>query len=249
VSDHPRKKTSFQEIREALQGLYHFAEGGAAATFPLSRNTMTPSPAPIALFDFDGTLTRRDSLPRFLHYCMGSAVFWKTMATQWKALLALKTGRMPRGLVKQQVLGSFFAGWPMERLESLGAAFARDIIPGMLRGPSMPALKQHLHQGHTCYLVSASLDLYLRPWSQSQGMAGALCTRLEVSPAGILTGRLQGLNVYGPEKVARIKEALGESPDIECAYGDSRGDLEMLDLARHAWMRGRVWKNDRDSLC
>ena len=58
-----------------------------------------------------------------------------------------------------------------------------------------------------------------------------LATQMEVLD-GSLTGRLQGKNCYGPEKVRRINEVVDKSDyDITFAYGDSRGDLEMLKMS------------------
>ncbi|HJW44784.1 MAG TPA: HAD family hydrolase [Geothrix sp.] len=194
----------------------------------------------MALFDFDGTLTRRDTLLPFLKHCVGPAAFLRRMAGQAPGLLAMATGRRSNEAVKQQVLRAFFDGWPIGKLADLGARFAREDVPKLLRTSSMQILEWHLEQGHTCYLVSASLDVYVEPWGLGQGFAGVLCSRLAVSEEGRLTGRLFGRNVYGPEKVARIREALGLEPgSVVYAYGDSRGDWEMLELARHAWYRGR----------
>lgn len=201
---------------------------------------MADLPSPVALFDFDGTLTRGDSLLPFLRFCVGTPAFLRLMAPQVPSLLGLVCGLVPNEVVKQRVLGAFFGGRPLADLEALGRTFARERLPGLLRPYMRDVLQGHLNQGHRCYLVSASLDVYLRPWGLDQGFTGVLCSRLEVSAAGLATGRLQGRNVYGPEKVVRIQEALQEGASkIEYAYGDSRGDREMLALARQPWLRGR----------
>jgi phosphoserine phosphatase len=56
-------------------------------------------------------------------------------------------------------------------------------------------------------------------------------TKLEVKD-GILTGQLATKNCYGSEKVRRIREIynIDECEHIY-AYGDSRGDKELLDFA------------------
>lgn len=194
----------------------------------------------MALFDFDGTLTRRDTLLPFLKHCVGPVAFLRRMAGQAPGLLALATGYQSNEAVKQQVLQAFFEGWPPEKLADLGVRFAREGVPKLLSTSSMRILEWHMERGHTCYLVSASLDVYVEPWGLGHGFAGVMCTRLAVSEEGRLTGRLLGRNVYGPEKVARIRETLGiETDSVEYAYGDSRGDWEMLELVKHAWYRGR----------
>ena len=66
-----------------------------------------------------------------------------------------------------------------------------------------------------------------------------LCTTLGVDADGILTGRLEGGNVRGPEKVRRVQEWLGAGPVELWAYGDSGGDRELLALADHPHKVGR----------
>lgn len=196
--------------------------------------------APIALFDLDGTLTRRDTLLPFLRYCVGTPRFLALLAGQVPGLLSLAAGLGANDLVKQQVLRAFFDGWPAARVEALGRAFAQEVLPGLLRGATMRFLHWHQAQGYDCYLVSASLDVYVAPWGLGQGFAGVLCSRLAADAEGRVDGRLEGKNVYGPEKVVRIREVLKHRlAAVEYAYGDSRGDLEMLALARHAWYGGR----------
>lgn len=177
----------------------------------------------------------------FLRFCVGTPAFLRLMVPQLPNILSMVGGFVPNEMVKQQVLGAFFRGWPLVDLEALGRTFARERLPRLLRPSMRDLLLWHLNQGHRCYLVSASLDVYLRPWGMDQGFTDILCSRLEVSAAGLVTGRLKGRNVYGPEKVVRIQEALQEAAlEIEYAYGDSRGDLEMLALARQPRLRGRL---------
>jgi HAD superfamily hydrolase (TIGR01490 family) len=199
-----------------------------------------PSTRPIALFDFDGTLTHRDTLLPFLRHCVGTPRFLGILAIQAPGLLGMVAGLLPNDQVKQRVLEAFFHGWALEEVRQLGRTFAEEILPHLLWPPAMEILRWHMKMEHRCFLVSASLDVYLESWAQGQGFTGVLCSQLEVSASGVVSGRLLGRNVFGPEKVARITRALGgETGSIEYAYGDSRGDLEMLALARYAWYRGK----------
>jgi len=194
----------------------------------------------VALFDFDGTLTHRDTLLPFLRYCLGTVAFGKVLISQAPWLLGFRAGILSNHVVKQRLLIACFKDWRLENLETLGEAYARCTLPQFILPGREAILRWHLSQGHRCYLVSASLGLYLRPWSKSFGFEGVICSEMEVSFEGLITGRLQGRNVFGPEKVVRIKQALRlDTPVVDFAYGDSRGDLEMLSLAKFAWYRGR----------
>jgi phosphatidylglycerophosphatase C len=90
--------------------------------------------------------------------------------------------------------------------------------------------------------VSASLDVYVEPWAQAQGFDAILSSVLAVED-GVVTGRLFEGNCYGVEKVRRIRSWLNDRrPEQIWAYGDSRGDREMLALADVAHYRGRLLK-------
>ena len=65
-----------------------------------------------------------------------------------------------------------------------------------------------------------------------------LGTKVEVDAAGCLTGRFATPNCYGPEKVRRIEAVWPhrEQYDVS-AFGDSRGDKEMLAYADQAYFK------------
>jgi len=101
----------------------------------------------------------------------------------------------------------------------------------------MDRLQWHLEQGHRCIIVSASIDIYLEPWAESFGVHDVICSRL-ASPNGFVTGKLMGANCWGPEKVRRLEEEFGNLEDYNLfAYGDSRGDRELLAAADHPFYR------------
>ena len=65
-----------------------------------------------------------------------------------------------------------------------------------------------------------------------------LGTKVEVDAVGCLTGRFSTPNCYGPEKVHRIEAVWPhrEQYDVS-AFGDSRGDKEMLAYADQAYFK------------
>jgi len=85
-------------------------------------------------------------------------------------------------------------------------------------------------------VVSASPENWVKPWCDAHGVH-CISTRLAVNN-GTISGKIQGKNCYGPEKVTRINEAfnLADFSDI-VAYGDSKGDREMLRLAYESHFR------------
>lgn len=126
-------------------------------------------------------------------------------------------------------------------IDEAGARHAARIFSGWLRPDTVKRLEWHREQGHRVVLVSASLTPYLVPLGTRLGVDAVLCTQLEVGADGRLTGRLDGPNCRGAEKVTRLETWLTESGlgGAELwAYGDSAGDRELLARADHAQLVG-----------
>jgi len=118
-----------------------------------------------------------------------------------------------------------------------GAAYGRELYERRLRDDTPARLRRHRELGHRLVIVSASLEPYLVPLGDLLRVDAVLCTRLECSPDGRLTGRLDGPNCRGPEKARRLRDWL-RATDLESAevwaYGDSSGDDALLAMADHA---------------
>lgn len=94
----------------------------------------------------------------------------------------------------------------------------------------------HKEQGDRVVLVSASFEEYLGVWARKIGIE-VIATKMEVQ-GGKLTGRLATPNCYGAQKVARIRAQIDLTQFDEIyAYGDTRGDKEMLEIAKHKFYR------------
>lgn len=193
----------------------------------------------IAAFDFDGTITKRDTLLPFLFFAAGKRATIRKLFKLMPYFIGYIFHRVTRQEIKEMVLQRFFGGMPIGQLREIGEAFAhsealkRLVIPNAIK-----RLDWHRRQKHCCILVSASLDIYLDPWHQRAGFTNVICSELEIDKHGIVTGKLRGLNCWGPEKERRVEELLGPRENyILYAYGDSRGDKEMLEAADYPFYR------------
>ena len=186
----------------------------------------------LALFDFDGTLTRGDSLLPFLRFHCGALRYAAGLAWASPALAAYALRVMRNDVAKEHLLRRMLSGQAIEAVHASGAAFATQRLPSMLRPDTMARVAEHQARGDTCVLVSASLDAYLTPWGDAQGFAEVLCSSLETTSDGCVTGRLRGGNCFGSAKVERVRHWLdGRQPERVVAYGDSAGDMQMLAFA------------------
>lgn len=197
-----------------------------------------PEKTVIAAFDFDGTLTYRDTLMPFLLHATGPAKFTRHLTGLTPTLAGYAVGLLSNHAAKETVLTRFFAGYSIQDFEQLADRFAANSLPRLIRPDSLNRLVWHRRQGHRCIVVSASLEAYLKPWASQVGIDEVIGSRLEIQANGRLTGRLLGANCYGAEKVRRLEALIGSKERYTLyAYGDSRGDRELLAFADHPFYR------------
>ncbi|MGA8164608.1 MAG: HAD family hydrolase [Waddliaceae bacterium] len=193
----------------------------------------------IAAFDFDGTLSYRDTLFFFLLYAKGPIKTFCYLLSHIHVLAAFLLGKMSHQETKERILKKFFKGESIEKVKEKGRAFALERLSSHLRPEGLKRIRWHLDQGHRCIIVSASLDVYLQPWAMSMGFHDVVSSRLEVTKEGKATGYLDGENCRGAEKIRRLTELLGGPLENYClyAYGDSEGDKELLEAADYPFYR------------
>lgn len=190
----------------------------------------------LALFDFDGTITTRETFADFVR-----------MATpRWRlrvggALLASLVAGRTLGLVQVSTLRAAvawvaFKGVRADDVARAGERFARDVIPGLLRDEAMQRIAWHRARGDRIVVVSGGFDAVLAPWCAVHGL-DLIASQLE-SRGGVLTGRYRGAQCASTEKCNRVRARfdLGAYARIH-AYGDTHEDLDLLALAHERTYR------------
>ena len=185
-------------------------------------------------FDFDGTLTTSDTLLEFIKYAKGRGRFLMVFLMYSPLLVMMKLHLYPNWKAKQQIFAHLFAGMRIEKFDVLCRGFAEE-SQHLLRPKGITLVHEALVAGAQVFIVSASIDNWVRPFFDIRNLKGVqvLGTQIEVED-GKLTGRFKSNNCYGKEKVHRIAEVLKsfERSEYEIeAFGDSRGDKEMLAFA------------------
>lgn len=181
----------------------------------------------IYAFDFDGTLTTKDTLIEFIRFAKGTVAFGCGFLRYAHLLVLMKLGLYPNWKAKQKVFAHFFKGITIEDFDSICQAFAAS-SHHLLRPKGIEAIHQAQNDGAEVLIVSASIDNWVQPFFANVKVLG---TQIEVMD-GKLTGRFLTKNCYGQEKVNRILSLYPNRQDYYLtAYGDSRGDKELLTFA------------------
>lgn len=187
----------------------------------------------IYAFDFDGTLTTKDTLLEFIRFAKGPCRFWLGMLRFVHLLVLMKLGLYPNWKAKQKVFAHFFEGMRLEDFDTLCQEFATS-SRHLLRPKGIEAINQAIGDEAEVLIVSASIDNWVQPFFPEVQVLG---TQIEVKD-GFLTGNFLTQNCYGQEKVNRIQALYPNRQDYHLtAYGDSRGDKELLDFADKAYYK------------
>lgn len=192
---------------------------------------MTKNTRKIAVFDFDGTLTTKDTLPLFIRFAVGTPRCIGGFLIFAPLVILMKLKLYDNSRCKERLFAWFFKGMKHSDFTDLGIRFSSR-LPTISRGNMAEALARHRQKGTDIYVISASIEEWVIPYCKRLGVKHILATQAEVDSNGRLTGRFASPNCYGQEKVRRL---LAVEPDRESyyltAYGDSKGDTEMFALA------------------
>jgi len=187
----------------------------------------------LALFDFDGTITNKDSFLEFLRYCFGDFRTGLGLIIMSPVILGYLVKITPNYIAKEKVFSYFFRDMPEEVFSKLARSFSGTQIDKILRTEAIARITWHKSKGHRVVIVSASMESWLASWCEVNGL-DLIGTIVQVND-GVLTGRFETPNCYGEEKVKRLKNIFNAYDyRFKYAYGDSRGDRELLELAENA---------------
>lgn len=190
----------------------------------------------IAIFDFDGTITTKNTTALFIDHVLGWKYrFYLTCCMPMILLYNLH-------LINIDQLNNFlvkfcFKGCSLELLLEKGRQFSQTIIPQLLKEEAIQKIKYHQELGHFCILATAAYNVYIECWAKLNNFDAVVCTKLEFDKNNYATGKIAGLTCNSTEKLVRIKTVIGEEKNIIYAYGDSQGDQAMLAFADYAYYR------------
>lgn len=188
----------------------------------------------IAVFDFDGTLVRGDSLVEFARFAVKP---WRLVVAVLRvspSLIRWKLGRLSGSVAKERLFSALFRGCRLKWFNMRGEEFA-GWIDAHVCPPVLRRLEECNHRGYTTCIVSASLTNWIAPWAEKHGVVQVIATE-PAANCGRLTGRFSTKNCIGKEKVERLKAIFPNRGEyILEVWGDSAGDNELMAYADCAY--------------
>lgn len=196
----------------------------------MSENKEKNKEKTIAAFDFDGTITTKDTLFDFIRFYFGLPKLMIGLIILSPMLTLFKVGLIKNSKAKELLISYFFKNTDIHDFNKQCALYSIR-IDNISRVNILEKIQWHIKQHHTVVIVSASIRNWIEPWAVKNGVSLIISTEIE-EKLGKLTGKFATNNCYGQEKVNRLLNSFPNREDyILYAYGDSRGDKELLEIA------------------
>ena len=190
----------------------------------------------IVAFDFDGTLTIRDSFTEFLRWRAGRGG-WALGLVRLAPAVATYAHDRDRGRIKAASVREFLKGVPRAELEVEAGRFADRVWDRFMRPDALKVWNDWGQRGAHRVIVTASPETTVAPFARRLGADALLGTPLVFDADDRVTGAFASPNCRGEEKVRRLRAVYGDDIRLAAAYGDTSGDAEMLAIADEAGFR------------
>lgn len=206
----------------------------------------------VAYFDFDGTISKKDTLLPFLLCSVGYLGFIVKLPVILPILLLYVLKIINNETAKEKVLNILLKGKKEHFITKKAQIFAHKKMDRLIKPEIFAKLEYHQEHQHIIILVSANLAIYLKFWAMLHKIDAVIATELDFYHEKF-TGRLATPNCYGAEKVKRIQYYLEDKEPFSYSYGygNSAGDYELLNYVDEGyWVSGssiEPWKKNESS--
>lgn len=199
----------------------------------------------LALFDFDGTITVRETFRDFLEFSAPRSRLAVGQVLLGPMVAGYKLGWVSAQAMRARAVRVALANMQIVRAQVLGEKFAAEVLPRMLRSDVVERIKWHKTAGDRVVVVSGALEVFLKPWGEQHGLE-VIGSQLEAR-GDRLTGRYAGPQCVAEQKPIRVREMMSpeDYPKV-FAYGDTSEDFELLRMAHVRMFRGKPWIDQSD---
>lgn len=190
----------------------------------------------LAIFDFDGTLTTKDTLLAFIEFTKGKRRLYQELLLLSPELILMKLGFGNNEKVKIKLLSRLFKGMQKETLEKLAEDFCAQNFTSLLRPKGLAKIQALKAENYRIILVTASVNIWVKPFAKKLDVE--LIATEFLFKDQLFTGRLATPNCRGIEKINRLKKYLKQKKiPPYLMFGDSDGDQALYNQASQYFHR------------
>lgn len=191
----------------------------------------------LVIFDFDGTITTKDTMLHLAKQHYGLVRFCFGILKILPQIILYKVGIIPNLRAKEAFLTHFYGGMKYDEFVDLCTRYSLRDIDFIIKKPAAEKIKSYQEAGHKMIIVTASVLEWVEPWALKNGFCKVIASRIEVKD-GKLTGKILGKNCYADEKVSRFVAEYGSFENYHTiCFGDSKGDAEILKISNEAYYK------------
>jgi HAD superfamily hydrolase (TIGR01490 family) len=189
----------------------------------------------LVLFDFDGTITNKDSLLEFFKHTHGIKAYLYLLLMV-PIFVFYKLQFLSNNRAKEIIFSFFYKNCSKTKFKDWASSFSSEVIPKILYKQAQQKIKWHLENNHKVIIVSATIENFISQWCTDNDIL-LIATKIEFQENKV-NGKFATKNCYGQEKVNRITKLVNiENFKTIFAYGNSRGDKEMLELGNQSFYK------------
>jgi phosphatidylglycerophosphatase C len=186
--------------------------------------------AVLAIFDLDGTLTRRDTLlPYLVGFLAPRPARWLRLLSVVAAVASFAVGRSDRDRCKEHIVRACLGGANRDELGQHTQRFVTRLLERGMHSRALAVLEAHRAGGARLVLLSASADLYVREIATRLGFHECICTELSWDGQRLI-GTFASANRRGEEKSVVVRAIRARTSGSIAAYGNASSDLPHLEL-------------------
>lgn len=191
----------------------------------------------VAVFDFDGTITSVDTFRDFIRWHRGFVRFWICVLVTAPLIVLYAGGFLENTTPKRALFWLLYKGFPLESFESACERYASTRLRKILRPEALKKIGFHIKCGHKLVIISASLNHWIVPWAREAKIEYVFATQAKTIGPQLTGGFIEDC-FYGSKKVTALKGlSCYTKKSIVWAYGDGRGDKELLEIADFPFYR------------
>jgi phosphatidylglycerophosphatase C len=194
------------------------------------------APKKTAIFDLDGTITRKDTYVSFLlNFLLSHPLRLIISSHLLLAVIFYKMGFRDNTWLKVTFLRTILGGISRNEVHRCAIKFVDILVKKGLNQGALQAINKHQKAGDHLILLSASFDFYVQEIGRRLVFDEIICTRAEWDDKDRVTGNLTGKNCYGSNKIERLEEYFSDRADnwSTTVYTDHHSDLPLLEWADH----------------